>query len=76
MKHIQNRLKGIATAGALMMAPAAILHAEEGIEIDHLGVNNTLVRTDRHKGYLLLPVQESEDDARINILADGKIAEI
>lgn len=75
MKHIQNRLKGIATAGALLMAPAATLHAEEGIEIDHLGVNNTLVRTDGQHGYLLLPVQESEDDARINILTDGKIAE-
>ena len=47
-----------------------------GVEISHLGPTNTLVRVNGEGQYLLLPVQEShEDDARINVLADGKIEE-
>ena len=51
------------------------LSAADGVEINHLGVNNTLVRVTGDGRYLMLPVQEANDDARINILADGKIAE-
>lgn len=58
-----------------MTAPASALHAAEGVDINHLGVNNTLVRVAGQEKYLMLPVQESVDDARINILVDGKIAE-
>lgn len=46
-----------------------------GVEIDHLGVNNTLVRVEGADQYLMLPVQESMDDARINVLVDGKVEE-
>lgn len=45
------------------------------MRIDHLGVNNTLVRVNTDKNFIVLPVQESIDDARINVLVDGKIAE-
>ena len=45
------------------------------MQIDHLGVNNTLVRVTGEGKYLILPVQESNDDARINVLVDGNIAE-
>ncbi len=49
--------------------------ASDGIEINHLGANNTLVRVTGDAKYLLLPVQEKNEDAKINILVDGKIAE-
>ena len=50
--------------------------AADGIEVNHLGPTNTLVRVTGDSKYLLLPVQEVfEDDARINILVDGKIEE-
>ncbi|MDE7080650.1 MAG: GH32 C-terminal domain-containing protein [Muribaculaceae bacterium] len=49
--------------------------AGDGVEINHLGVNNTLVRVTGDGNYLLLPVEDSRDDARINVLVDGKIAE-
>lgn len=47
----------------------------DGIEVEHLGVNNTLVRVKGEGQYLLFPVQESNDDARINVVVDGHIAE-
>lgn len=59
---------------ALLMAPLT-LAAKEGVEVSHLGVNNTLVRVTGEGQYLMLPVQETNDDARINILADGKLEE-
>lgn len=59
--------------GALGAASAA--SASDGVEVNHLGVNNTLVRVTGDSRYLLLPVQESTDDARINVLVDGNVAE-
>lgn len=59
------------TLGALSLTPLAL--AADGVEVDHLGVNNTLVRITGESKYVLLPVQESNDDARIVVLVDGKI---
>ncbi len=59
--------------GALVAASAA--SASDGVEVNHLGVNNTLVRVTGDSRYLMLPVQESTDDARINVLVDGNVAE-
>lgn len=57
---------------ALALTPA--LHAADGLHIDFLGTNNTLVRVDPTAGarYLILPVQESNDDAGIHVLVDGR----
>lgn len=67
-------MKTVMVAGAMtLLCPAA--NASEGIEINHLGVNNTLVRVTGDGNYIMLPVQEANDDARVNVLVDGKIAE-
>ncbi len=63
------------TAMGIMASAAVPAVAADGLEIDHLGVNNTLVRVTGGDQYLMLPVQESVDDAKINVLVDGKIAE-
>lgn len=57
--------------GALLFAPYAL--GAEGVEVNHLGVNNTLVRVTGEGKYLLLPIQESNDDARVVVLVDGKV---
>ena len=57
------------------MTPCESLADFDRIEVNHLSVNNTLVRVYSDRHYLLLPVQESSDDARINVLVDGNIAE-
>lgn len=53
-----------------LLSPRAL--GAEGVEVNHLGVNNTLVRITGEDRYLLLPAQESNDDARIEVLVDGK----
>ncbi len=49
------------------------MSASDGVEVNHLGVNNTIVRINGDGKYLMLPVQESNDDARIVVLVDGNI---
>lgn len=51
----------------------AMASPSDGVEIDHLGVNNTIVRVTGEGKYLLLPVQESNDDAKVNVIVDGKL---
>ena len=48
------------------------MNAAEGIEINHLGTNNTLVRVSDDSRYLLLPVEEGVDDAKVDVLLGGK----
>ena len=74
MKAITTVMKTVMAAGAMtLLCPAA--NASEGVEINHLGVNNTLVRVTGEGNYIMLPVQEANDDARVNVLVDGKIAD-
>ena len=58
-----------------MAGTALAAAAGDGVEVNHLGVNNTLVRVSGDGNCLLLPVQEANDDARINVLVDGQLAE-
>lgn len=48
------------------------INAADGIEVSHLGVNNTLVHITGDGRYLLLPVEEGVEDAKVDILLDGK----
>ncbi len=70
-------MKRIISEGIILAAAAAVslpVSADTpGVKVEHLGVNNTLVRVDGDARYLLMPVQEANDDARINILVDGKL---
>ncbi|MDE6161339.1 MAG: DUF4980 domain-containing protein, partial [Muribaculaceae bacterium] len=74
MNKLRKTLTAMVASGALFL-PAMCARAAEGVEIRHLGVSNTLVRPTGDGRYLLLPVQEANDDARINVLVDGRIAE-
>ena len=69
MKYFK-KFSAILFAG-LIGLPA--MDANDGIEINHLGINNTLVRVTGNGRYLLLPIEEKVDDARINVLLNGKI---
>ena len=59
---------------SLAAMPATLASAaNDGITVEHPGTNNTLVRvTEPGHRYLLLPVEENVDDARVNVLLDGK----
>lgn len=68
-----RKLKQIMAMG-MVLAISPIAEAESPV-INHLGGNNTLVRVTGGDKYLMLPVEESKEDARINVLVDGNIAE-
>ncbi|MBD5300962.1 MAG: DUF4980 domain-containing protein [Bacteroides sp.] len=68
MKYL-NRLSTTLLAGTLGILT---MNAAEGIEINHLGTNNTLVRVSDDSRYLLLPVEEGVDDAKVDVLLNGK----
>ena len=70
MNKINSRITSLMMLGTVLSGPLA--SAADGVEVNHLGVNNTLVRVIGESRYLLLPVQESNDDARIEVLVDGK----
>lgn len=59
---------------ATLVLPLALTAvAADGIKVEHLGTNNTLVRVEGEGRYLMLPVQESNDDATVNVIVDGKL---
>lgn len=69
MKYIRQ----ISIGAILAVAGSQNMPAADGIDISHLGTNNTLVRvTDSNSRYVLFPVEESVDDATVNLLLDGK----
>lgn len=64
-----KKLIPIAAALTALTATAA----GSGVKIEHLGTSNTLVRIESPGRYIILPVQESNDDAKVDILVDGKL---
>ena len=74
MTNIKRFITAMTAIGIMTSASIPAVAADD-LKIEHLGVNNTFVRVTGDDKYLMLPVQESNDDARINILVDGKIAE-
>jgi sucrose-6-phosphate hydrolase SacC (GH32 family) len=68
-----NIVKNITLASIIAAAAAPTFAADGTVNVEHLGVNNTLVRVNSDARYLLMPVQESNDDARIDVLVDGKL---
>ena len=75
MKKLKNRcLLSAFLIGGIFMPSVAV--GADGVEVSHLGPTNTLVRVTGDDNFILFPVQESfEDDARINVIVDGKIEE-
>lgn len=57
----------------IAMATASVAIAADGIEVNHLGINNSHVRVTGDAKYVMFPVQESIDDARVNLIVDGNL---
>ena len=68
LTRIGTGLLSAALYGTLAMGAST----GNGIKVEHLGSNNTLVRVTGSGRYILLPVQETNDDASVSILVDGK----
>lgn len=68
MKNIRNLILGLTFTAA-----ASAAFAGEGVKIEHLGVDNTLVRITGNGKYLLLPIQDNVEDARIQVIVDNQV---
>lgn len=62
----------ILSAPLLALSVLTASAADNGVAIDHLGVNNSLIRVTGDQRYLLLPVEDAGEEARLNLLLDGK----
>lgn len=73
MKRIINRcLLSALLVGGFFVPCVAV--AADGVEVSHLGPTNTLVRINGDEKFVILPIQETfDDEARINVIVDGKI---
>ena len=65
------QIRNLILALASLLPVGAI--ANEGVEVAHLGVDNTLVRVEGDGKYLILPIQDSIDDSKINVIVDNEI---
>lgn len=61
--------------GFLFLAASFFANAENGVELNFLSTNNTHVRITGDEKYVLLPIQDSNDDAKINVIVDGTLYE-
>lgn len=72
MKTASNITMAFLSAVSLL-APNLAASADNGVKVEHLGTNNTLVRVVSDGKYLILPVQETNDEATVNLIVDGKL---
>lgn len=68
MKYIKQIIVSAMTVFAATQAAGA-----DGIVVNHLGTTNTLVRVTDKAKYVLLPVEESVEDAKLDLLLDGNV---
>jgi len=59
--------------GTLLLSAGLTVAAGNGVTVEHTGINNSLVRVSGDAPLLILPVQESVDDAKVNVLVDGRL---
>lgn len=60
----------LAMTSLIVIRPAT---AQSGVKIEHLGSNNTLVRVVSEGKYLILPIEDSNDEAEVNVLVNGNL---
>lgn len=65
-------LKKLTLSGLSLLLGFTVL-AGNGVEVNTLGVDNTLVRVTGDGPYLILPIQENIDDAKIDVVVDNQI---
>ena len=57
----------------LCLGPSLVKAQErEGVKVEFLGTNNTIIRVTGEGKYLLLPIQDNGEEATLNLLVDGK----
>lgn len=72
---MKNKIGSLIASAAIAVTMTTGSVSAEGISVEHTGPQNTYVRIDPSLGrYLMIPVEESQDDALVSIISDGQPA--
>lgn len=69
---MKNIMKFILGASMAIMVPFSV-EGGTGVKVEHLGVDNTLVRITGDGKYLILPIQDTVDDSKIQVIVDNQV---
>lgn len=72
MKTVVNKVCML-LASAFLSTSWMSAQTDRGIQIEHLGTNNTFVRVTGQSKYLLLPVQDAGEESQVHVVVDGKL---
>ena len=72
MKTVVNKVCML-LASAFLSTSWMSAQIDKGIQIEHLGTNNTFVRVTGQSKYLLLPVQDAGEESQVHVVVDGKL---
>ena len=68
-----KRISQILMMALLCLGPSLVkAHEREGVKVEFLGTNNTMIRITGEGKYLMLPIQDNGEEATLNLLVDGK----
>lgn len=73
MNTFLKRTAFLALATLISASEFKALANDNGVKIEYLAPNNTLVRVTEMGKYIILPVEESADEATVNVIVDGKL---
>ena len=68
-----KRISQILMMALLCLGPSLVKAQErEGVKVEFLGTNNTMIRITGEGKYLMLPIQDNGEEATLNLHVDGK----
>ena len=68
-----KRISQILMMALLCLGPSVVQAQErQGVKVEFLGTNNTMIRITGEGKYLMLPIQDNGEEATLNLLVDGK----
>ena len=68
-----KRISQILMMALLYLGPSVVQAQErQGVKVEFLGTNNTMIRITGEGKYLMLPIQDNGEEATLNLLVDGK----
>lgn len=69
-----NPFSRAAITAAMLAATLTVSAVNDGLEVLPLGATNTMVRITDPSKFLILPIEESMPDSKIDVLVNGNIA--
>ncbi len=80
MTETSKILSAMILLGAVSATPSSAATPAQpentGVKVEFISPNHSLIRINSDDKYLLLPIEESQDDAKIEIIVNGKLEKV